>query len=263
METENLLQELAKPFPPSAITWKPGHTMKDNSKCLAMAYADLRAYQDRLDQVCGLDWSIRYEPWGDRRLMAYLTIAGVTRCSTGEMAEQDIKNGMGGTVAEAQAFKRAAAMFNLGRYLYDLPSVWVEFDAQAKRISKAGQAELDKRYADWYRRATGQPAPDPAPVAAHTNGKPAKPAQKAPETQNGHEADNPWESDENASLGRLIKLGQQVYGDGWDAKAPVLAEHATTGKTKNLAELSEAERKLLIGGLEKKLAAAEKQTEAA
>src|SRR5436189_5916879 len=111
----DIMKKLTRPFEPSAITWKPGAT-KDN-RCLALAFADLRAYQDRLDEVCGLDWCVEYLPWGDNRIIARLTIGAVTRCSTGEMDNQDEKNGMGGTVAEAQAFKRAAAMFGLGRYL--------------------------------------------------------------------------------------------------------------------------------------------------
>lgn len=155
-----LLAQLALPFAPSAITWKPGAT-KEN-KCMALAYADLRAYQDRLDEVCGVNWSIEYLSWGNDRIIAQLTIhvdilspegrqrITVTRCSTGEMSAQEAKTDNGGTVAEAQAFKRAAAMFGLGRYLYDLPSPWVEFDPQRKRITESGQAELDNRYKTWH-----------------------------------------------------------------------------------------------------------------
>lgn len=143
-----LLDQLSLPFPPAAITWKPGHAKE--SKCMAMAYADLRAYQERLDEVCGLDWAVRYVTWGDTRIICELTICGVTRASTGEYDAQDAKNNMGGTVAEAQAFKRAAAMFGLGRYLYDLPSVWVEYDPTSKRITKAGTDELDNRYRAWF-----------------------------------------------------------------------------------------------------------------
>jgi hypothetical protein len=62
------------------------------------------------------------------------------------------KAGNGGNVAEAQAFKRAAAMFGLGRYLYTLPSVWTDFDPQRKRITDTGQKELDSRYQAWYSR---------------------------------------------------------------------------------------------------------------
>lgn len=145
---DNLLKQLALPFAPSAMQWLPGAT-KDN-KCLALAYADLRAYQDRLDDLCGLDWLVAYRPWGDSRIICELTIHGITRASTGEMAAQDIKSEMGGTVAEAQAFKRACAMFGLGRYLYDLASPWVEFDPQRKRITDGAKAELDNRYKVWF-----------------------------------------------------------------------------------------------------------------
>lgn len=154
-----LLSRLAEPFAPAHITWKPGATTKEGTKCMALAYADLRAYQERLDAVCGLDWSVRYVAWSNNRIMCELTIGGVTRSSTGEMDGQDEKNGMGGTVAEAQAFKRACAMFGLGRFLYDLPSVWVEYDPQRKRITEKGQAELDARYAVWFsRKQQGTPA---------------------------------------------------------------------------------------------------------
>lgn len=119
---------------------------------MALAYGDLRAYQDRLDELCGLDWSVDYLPWEGGRIIARLTIAGVMRASTGEMSATEAKGDNGGTVAEAQAFKRAAAMFGLGRFLYDLPNPWVEFDPQSKRITDKGKAELDARYKTWYEK---------------------------------------------------------------------------------------------------------------
>lgn len=145
-----LLKQLAQPFAPTLIVWKPGAT-KEN-KCMALAYADLRAYMDRLDEVCELGWSVAYEPWGNDRLICRLTIDGVTRSSTGEMDASESKGGNGGTVAEAQAFKRAASMFGLGRFLYDLPSPWVEFDLQRKRITEGGMKDLDTRYKTWYEK---------------------------------------------------------------------------------------------------------------
>lgn len=144
----DLLAQLSEPFDPRHLVWKPGAT-KDN-KCLALAYADLRAYMCRLDEVCGFDWSVAYEPWGADRLICRLTIAGVTRSSTGEMSASEAKGDNGGTVAEAQCFKRACAMFGLGRFLYDLPDVWVEFDPQSKRITEKGKADLDNRYKTWH-----------------------------------------------------------------------------------------------------------------
>jgi hypothetical protein len=173
-----LRAQLAQPFEPKHITWKPGATTKDKGKCMAMAYADLRVYQDRLDELMGLDWSVRYTFWGNNRIACELTLyicdalgrrEGITRTSTGEMEAQDEKNGMGGTVAEAQAFKRACAMFGMGRYLYDLPSVWVEFDAAKGRITEAGQKELDARYIQWYNRQASTKPHNGREVAYGTN----------------------------------------------------------------------------------------------
>lgn len=66
MIKDNMLTKLAAPFHPSNVTWKPGALTKEKNKALAMAYADLRAYQNRLDEVCGMDWAVSYTPWGDR-----------------------------------------------------------------------------------------------------------------------------------------------------------------------------------------------------
>ena len=54
----DILQELKKPFHPAHVTWKPGSLTKDQTKALALAYADLRAYQNRLDEICGMAWSV-------------------------------------------------------------------------------------------------------------------------------------------------------------------------------------------------------------
>lgn len=167
---------------------------------MAMAYADLRAYQERLDELCGLDWSVEYQPWGDRRIIARLTIHGVTRASTGEMDAQDEKNNMGGTVAEAQAMKRAAAQFGLGRYLYDLPSVWVAYDSQARKISKAGQDELDNRYRTWYAKTVAKQA---APVSRQVDTSTGEIMDREVDFGMGA-PDNPPEDDEPSEVEKKI-----------------------------------------------------------
>lgn len=136
----------------AAKNWKPGNEVTKEMKTLAMAYGDFRAYMNALDTVCGPFWSHQYEPWGDKRLTCVLTIFGVTRSSTGEFAEGQRGDAPEGTAAEAQAFKRACAMFGLGRYLYMLPSKWIAL-AEAGRglaISDAGRTELNS----WYSRMT-------------------------------------------------------------------------------------------------------------
>lgn len=149
---EELLHELSKPFHPAEIYWKPGSLNSDKSKALALPYATLRAYQQRLDEVCGLAWAVTYTPWGDK-IVCHLTIGGVTRSSTGEPDSQAEKSEIAGTAAEAQAFKRACSMFTLGRYLYHLPTVWVEYDPQTRAFTAQAKAKLEGIVALHYQRA--------------------------------------------------------------------------------------------------------------
>lgn len=146
-----ILDELSKPFHPSRITWRPGALTGKKDKALALAYADVRAYQNRLDEICGMDWSVSYTPWGDR-IICHLTINGITRSSTGEADSDAERSEIAGTSAEAQAFKRACAMFGLGRYLYTLPSLWVEYDAPNQRFTEKTKARLQGIIAQHYQR---------------------------------------------------------------------------------------------------------------
>jgi hypothetical protein len=154
-EMNEILEQLKKPFHPTQIIWKPGALNGERNRALALAYADLRAYQNRLDEVCGLDWSVTYTPWSDR-IVCHLTIHGVTRSSTGEPDSQSERSEIAGTAAEAQAFKRACAMFGLGRYLYNLPSVWVEYDGNSRTFSERAKARLEMLIHQHYRRTMGE-----------------------------------------------------------------------------------------------------------
>lgn len=156
MESQ-ILTQLSKPFSPASITWKPGAVK--NNRALALAYADLRVYMNRLDEICGGDWSVAYEPWGENRLICRLTIGGVTRSSTGESTNESERSEIGGTVAEAQAFKRACAMFGLGRYLYTLPSVWEEYDPATRQFTAQAKTKLTQMLVNHYRRAIGDDQP--------------------------------------------------------------------------------------------------------
>lgn len=148
----DILTKLREPFHPSYISFKPGATKGD--KAMALAYADPRAYMHRLDEVCGAAWEVAYEPWGVDRIICKLTISGVTRSSTGEMDAREEKSEIGGTSAEAQSFKRACAFFGLGRYLYDLPSSWADFDPATKRFTDGAKAKLEAMLMKHYREAT-------------------------------------------------------------------------------------------------------------
>lgn len=144
-----ILPRLRAPFAPGEVRWRVGAISDSGEQCQAIPYVDLRRYQERLDAVCGPAWQVRYEPWGER-LICTLTIHGVSRASIGEVEAGGEE--LGGKAAEAQAFRRACALFGLGAYLDQLPAVWVAYDAQARRIAPAGIAELQARYRTWYER---------------------------------------------------------------------------------------------------------------
>ena len=134
---------LLEPFPLAAVSWRAGSVSRDKKRAQALAYAEPRVYEDRLNDVLGPDWSCRFITWGEQRLICELSVtvqdgAGgvreITRTSTGEFDSGD--RVAQGTAAEAQAFKRACSKFGLGRYLYDLPVSWVGYDETTRRLSE-------------------------------------------------------------------------------------------------------------------------------
>lgn len=136
-----ILDALQEPFPSHEVEFKPGATNREKTKALALAYVDSRPYIQRLNLVCP-DWQDEYQVTmlPDRVVvLCRLTIAGVTRTgdgecllSSGEEGERAEPNAV--TTASAQAFKRACVKFGLGAYLYALPQVWCDYDAQKRKI---------------------------------------------------------------------------------------------------------------------------------
>jgi len=132
IDWHDLLQRLSEPFDNSELKYRAGATSRDKTKAIALAYADPRAYEDRLNALVPGNWQVEFTPWGENRIICHLTILGVTRSSTGESG--DTNPDIAGTSAEAQAFKRACTKFGLGRYLYSLPTQWVDYDPQTRRL---------------------------------------------------------------------------------------------------------------------------------
>lgn len=160
MLSEDKVTALRAPFKPEDISWKPQTVDYKAKTALAVAYADPRAYADRLNEVFGVGgWTDHYEfivtPFNKliRGKKAYkdspatedkqipgnkvLCIAsivihpeetddyGVEVSSTGD---SDAADDNAATSAEAQAFKRAAMKLGLGRYLYELPKVTARYE---------------------------------------------------------------------------------------------------------------------------------------
>lgn len=143
-ERAAILAQLSEPFDPREIKWRVTHTSKDGRRGAVIAYADPRAYQDRLNKiVTAAGWSSNYHVCTLTNIMrargfnkevmsgkvlstCKVMIEGIgDHSATGEAwADEDCAM----TSADAQAFKRACSAFGLGRYLYNLEEVWVDLD---------------------------------------------------------------------------------------------------------------------------------------
>lgn len=228
---QKMLDELRKPFNPSDVVWKPGAVKGD--RALAMPYADLRAYMNRLDEVCGDEWSVSYEPWGNDRIICRLTIGGVTRSSTGETTNESEKSEIGGTVAEAQAFKRASAMFGLGRYLYNLPSGWMDYDASKRQFTAQAKAKLMGILTQHYRRAT--------------EGKTevAEIFTKKDSQEDGDSED----AEPSPLLKQFHALGEELYGEQWQQVCIRNVQRISGGQTMLSNKLTSEQIQQLIKGM--------------
>jgi len=144
---QSVMAALAAPFAVEDIYWKPQAMTRDRKKALAVPYADGRAYEDCLNQVIPGDWAshVTFTPASPKIVCTVtLTVCGITRTGDGEASLSDENAATG---AYAQAFKRAAMRFGLGRYLYDLSSPWVAYDQEHKRFPEVALSALRASYA--------------------------------------------------------------------------------------------------------------------
>lgn len=125
-----LLKQLAAEFPRSQISWRAQTLSKDGNKALALAYIDARDVAKRLDDVVGAaNWQNRYTH-ADKKTVCEIGIK-----VDGEWVWK--ANGAGDSDVEAEkgalsdAFKRAATMWGIGRYLYndEFKNVWAECES--------------------------------------------------------------------------------------------------------------------------------------
>ncbi|MFG1284428.1 Rad52/Rad22 family DNA repair protein [Xanthobacter autotrophicus] len=167
----DIFTALAAPFPPDRVSWRVGSTTADKKRGMALSYIDARDVMDRLDSVVGPASWRRSHPHANGRTLCLLEIK-----IGGEWVGKE--DGAGDTDVEAEkgalsdAFKRAAVNWGIGRYLYDLPSPWVEIEQAGKsyRIAekeREGLLALLQRDAKTHVSAAAS-APRPKEAAAPT-----------------------------------------------------------------------------------------------
>lgn len=148
MESNEIIRRLTAEFDPSEVKWKPA--MVKGDRCLAMPYVDARLVMDRLDSVVGvMGWKDAYRILKDGCVVCKLSIQigdkWISKSDVGSPSEQG-DFGDRRKAAFSDALKRAAVKFGIGRYLYSMPSQWVDYDAQKKRMVRT--PVIPSRFAD-------------------------------------------------------------------------------------------------------------------
>jgi len=143
---------LAAPFDPAKVSWRIGQMQKNvpqgqPAKGKALAYLDARDVMNRLDEVCGPGgWQNRYSHAENKTVCEIGIRIGPPLQGIDDWVWK--ADGAGDSDIEAQkgalsdAFKRAAVRWGIGRYLYDIPSPWVEVN-QWKQIEDKEHARLE------------------------------------------------------------------------------------------------------------------------
>ncbi len=155
---KDIKMALEVPFDPSEIKWRVTATSTQQTKRgpqkrgQVVAYADQRAYTDRLNAIFGeWGWTRTYDVQvaqnferkspGDKTQTAIsakvVVVSRITIHQLGThtgVGEEWADDENAATRAEAQSFKRACACFGLGRYLYDFDKVWVDLDQYNRPI---------------------------------------------------------------------------------------------------------------------------------
>lgn len=192
MNYEEIIRRLREPFNGKEIEWKIQVTSQDKQRGMAVAYMDARAVQKRLDETVGpFNWKNVYSLWHDNSQICGISIfyderkEWVTKFDGAENSDfEPIKGGL------SDSFKRAASVWGIGRYLYEMEGVWVEIEARGRSfvIKQNEYVRLEREYNAMLNRIFGaRPAqqgnPSGQAPVANTRQTQAAPAANSRQAQ--------------------------------------------------------------------------------
>ena len=270
-DVKKVLEELEVPFPPAHVRWRVTNTSSDKKRGQIVAYADPRAYTDRLNAL--------FTPQGWTREYGVETMNNITRVKKGETVVTgkvlvtctvtiiglwshsgtgeewaDDDNGM--TAADAQAFKRACACFGLGRYFYDFKSPWVDLDQhrQPVKTPMLPAWAIPENWRKGLRPADGNGNGTSAPAAAHSQGRANGNGQGSTNGvppnggSNGHGADGhsagPANGADTAGLDARILRMERAVGTAFYRS--ILREYGRVNQPKLIRDVAVKQRVLRI-----------------
>ncbi|MFW5436271.1 Rad52/Rad22 family DNA repair protein [Paenibacillus apiarius] len=129
---EQVMTELAEPFPPEDIEWRVGSTNRDKTKGIALAYVTNRAIMNRLDHIVGaFNWQNNYREWKGHSQLCGIGIRfnedWIWKWDGADDSQTEaVKGGL------SDSMKRAGYQWGIGRYLYKLENVWVPIEPMGK-----------------------------------------------------------------------------------------------------------------------------------
>ena len=191
---DNSIQtRLSEPFEDSDIEWRLQYTNEERGTGVAVPYVTNRAIQYRLDKTVGIsNWKNEFIPWhSDGKKAAQLCGISIYFAERNEWVAKydgaensDIEPVKGGL---SDSMKRAAVHWGIGRYLYEMDTVFVDIEkngktAVIKASSRAKLNEAHKRVVQKVFGALKPSAPDSASQVGSLAPQPAS-ASKKPEAQ--------------------------------------------------------------------------------
>ncbi len=151
---KQLIDKLKQPIP---YQWRVQSRNKDKTKAMCSAYIDARDVMRVLDEVCEHGWEVQYKEIGgfifagiginvmqNDGTDSYLTT--IYRWDCGQRVEdnpQDQMYDQAGKSAASDAFKRAAVMWGIGRFLYDIGMVTLPCDQYGNVVDGNGSRVWD------------------------------------------------------------------------------------------------------------------------
>ncbi|ACM15962.1 prophage protein (plasmid) [Bacillus cereus Q1] len=129
----NIMESLQAEFPFEQLGWKITHTFESQGRFFAYVapFVDARAIQDRFDEVFGIDkWQVSYEKWGEKATKCTISVFLNERWISKEdgSEESDYSSVKGGF---SNSLKRAAVLWGVGRYLYNVKPSKVELSIRS------------------------------------------------------------------------------------------------------------------------------------
>lgn len=161
MKAEEIFKKLKEPFQVNEIEWRVQQSGESNGKvwCMVLAYIDARAIDNRLDDVLGCEnWYNSLRKIGEDDYIEALTIV----IDGKEITKEDgaSKTGIEGHKgAISGSHKRVASKFGIGRYLYDLDTVFAEVSMEKQSgddwIMQTHKSKESNKYIKyWFKKPT-------------------------------------------------------------------------------------------------------------